>query len=160
MESVDLEMYPVFREQVRRARYIQEALRRLDGYGVELMHSVSRNRIVREMSEAEVLAYPCDTVNWTEGFSVTLMEACAAGAFPVTTDVDALGSIYGGHIPVIRSPVGERLDEFSDVVIKGLTDPQFRDSVVTRARRLADEHKWVDIAARLESLIIERSHPV
>lgn len=160
MESVDCRLHPALAEQVRRAGYIREALRRLDGHGIELLHSVSRNRIVREMSEAEVLAYPCDTVNWTEGFSVTLMEACAAGAVPVTTDVDALGSIYGGHVPVIKSPVGERLGEFSDVVVRALTDPPFRDGVRTRARGLADAYKWADIAVRLESLIAERARPV
>lgn len=160
MESVDCAVYSDLREQVRRAGYIREALRRLDGHGIELMHSVSRNRIVREMSEAEVLAYPCDTVNWTEGFSVTLMEACAAGTVPVTTDVDALGSIYGGHVPVIRSPVGERLGEFSDAVIMALTTPSFRDDIVARARKLADGHRWTGIAARLESLITERARPV
>lgn len=160
MEETDELKAPFMSEQIRRARYIREALRRLEGHGVELMHSVSRNRMVQEMSEAEVLAYPCDTVNWTEGFSVTLMEACAAGSVPVTTDVDALGSIYGGHIPVIRSPVGERLDEFAGTVAKALKDPGFRDSVKAKAAALADAHRWPDIAVRLESLIAGRIRPV
>jgi len=156
MENVDPRLHPTLGEQARRSRYIREALRRLDGHGIELMQSVSRNRIVSEMSEAEVLAYPCDTVNWTEGFSVTLMEACAAGTVPVTTDVDALGSIYGGHVPVVQSPVGERLGEFSDIVIQALTDPDFRSGVTKSARALADQHRWPDIAKRLVSLISSR----
>lgn len=160
MESMGSGVSRDIAEQVRRARYIREALRRLDGHGIELLHSVSRNRIVSEMSEAEVLAYPCDTVNWTEGFSVTLMEACSAGTVPITTDVDALGSIYGGHVPVIKSPVGDRLDEFSDTVIRALTDRAFRGSVSDRAHGLADQHKWPDIAARLELLIAGRIRTV
>lgn len=143
----------------RRAAYIREALSRLSGRGVELVGSVSRERIEREMAEAEVLAYPCDTINWTEGFSVSLMEACAARACPVTTDVDALGEIYGGHVPVVRSPVGDRMEEFAGLVVRGLTDPSFRESVNDAAAGLAGRYSWSSIAERLESLILSRRGP-
>lgn len=147
---------PDIREQRSRAHYVHEALRRLDGHGIELMKSVSRDRIEREMVEAEVLAYPCDTVNWTEGFSVTIMEACAAGVVPVTTDVDALGGIYGGSIPMVKSPVGDRLDEFSDHVIRALSDPGYRDEVRAKAIRLASAHSWSSVTDQLGSVIEER----
>ena len=156
MDGMETSPSPSITAQVSRANYIREALRRLEGHGVEVMHSVSRNRMAVEMASAEVLAYPCDTVNWTEGFSVTIMEACAAGAVPVISDVDALGSLYGAHVPTVRSPVGERLDEFSDLVVRALSDPEFRDGVTSRAKELAGRYRWPDIARRLESLIKER----
>ena len=144
------------RETRARARYVHEALRRLNGHGIELMKSVSREQIEREMASSEVLAYPCDTVNWTEGFSVTLMEACAAGTIPVTTDVDALGSIYGGSVPMVRSPVGERIEEFAELVIRALRDPQYRDEVRSRTVALARSYSWSAITDQLESVIKER----
>lgn len=147
---------PTIMEQIRRAYYIKEALRRLAPLGVELVDSVSRREIDRQMAEAEVLAYSCDPVSWTEGFSVTLMEGCAAGSFPVTTAVDALPEIYGGHIPMVPVPVSEHMSEFSDLVIRGLTDPAYREEVNGRARALALQYSWDTLAARLEAILADR----
>jgi hypothetical protein len=153
---------PTIMEQIRRAYYIKEALRRLAPHGVELVDSVSRNQIDREMAEAQVLAYSCDPVSWTEGFSVTLMEGCAAGSCPISTAVDALPEIYGSHIPLIPLPVKDHMSEFSDYVIRGLTDETFRDGVNASARELALKYTWTSLAERLgvilsESLVRKRA---
>lgn len=141
-------------ELISRAKYIREALRRLDGYGVHVVKSVSRRRMAVEMSRAEVLAYPCDTVSYTEGFSVTLMEACASGMIPVTTDVDALGSIYGKSVPMVPSPVGGNLREFTGLVVSALTDPGFRETWSGRSRGLVKSHTWSRLAKDLESVLL------
>lgn len=143
------------RECAHRAMYIKEAMHRLRNHGVEHLHSISREKMVDEMSEAEVLAYPCDTVRYTEGFSVTLMEACASGTIPITTSVDSLGSIYGGVIPMVEAPVGEHLDEFADNVIAALTDESFRKEVLEDTVVFAENFTWDKLTARLESLLIE-----
>lgn len=140
-------------ELAQRATYVREALRRLEDYDIEVVGSISRNQINEEMSQAQVLAYPCDTVNWTEGFSVTLMEACAAGIVPVTTDVDALGEIYGGAAVMIRSPIGERLDKFVQAVTESLTDDDFRSKVTSRTMALAECYKWPDLTTKLETIL-------
>lgn len=147
---------PSIREQRRRALYIREALRRLDGMGVRLVDSVSRNQIDREMAEAEVLAYSCDPVSWTEGFSVTLMEACAAGSCPVTTGVDALPEIYGKHVPMVPAPVKDHISEYSDLVVRALTDAPWRAEVNARVRELALQYSWSSISERLEKILVER----
>jgi len=144
------------RESAHRARYIDEALRRLNGHSIEVVGSISRNQIDVEMAEAQVLAYPCDTLNWTEGFSVTLMEACAAGVIPITTDVDALGSIYGEAVPMVKSPVGEKIDEFSDLVIKALKDADYRQEIRNRTTLLSTKYKWPDLAKELNRIIVSR----
>lgn len=146
---------PTILEQIRRAYYIKEALRRLAGHGVELVDSVSRNQIDREMAEAEVLAYCCHPVSWTEGFSVTLMEGCAAGSFPVTTAVDALPEIYGSAVPMVPVPVTDHMSAFSDYVIRGLTDPAYRHEVNTKVRELASRYTWASIAEKVEKIINE-----
>lgn len=149
--------YPM---QVNRAKRIKKSLDELKNSDVEVFESVSRSRMAEEMSISTVLAYPCDTVDYTEGFSVTLMEACASGTIPVTTNVDALGSIYGGSVPMVKSPVGSHLVEFTDLVTKTLTDEGFRSRVKPRARELAERHRWDVLAKRLERLIGDARHEI
>ena len=140
-------------EQKNRAFYIREAVRRLEKHGVEVVDSVSRNRIDREMAEAEVLAYSCDPVVWTEGFSITLMESCAARACPVTTAVDALPDVYGGTIPMIETPVGDNIGQLSDLVIRALTDQDYRNRINDRVEKFAKSHSWDSIVDIMERLI-------
>lgn len=142
--------------QKGRGLYIQEALRRMEGMGIELVDSVSRNQIDREMAEAECLAYSCDPVHWTEGFSVSLMEACAAQSCPVTTAVDAFPSIYGGVVPMINVPVSEHISEFSDLVVKALSDKEHRDRVNSSVKQLAQEYTWASIAEKVEQMLTRR----
>jgi len=149
-------IYPDSMEYGYRARYIDLAFKRFADLGVERVGSVSREEIAQEMSEAEVLAYPCDTARFTEGFSVTTMEACAAGAVPVISSVDALGQIYGSFIPTVEAPVKNRLNEFADIISRSLNDEKFRNSVIFKAKSLAHKHKWEKLSSDLESLIMNK----
>jgi glycosyltransferase involved in cell wall biosynthesis len=133
-----------------RANYIEDALRRLRGYDIEVCDSVSRAQIEREMAEAEVLAYPCDTTTWSEGFSCTVLEACAARACPVITDCDAIGAIYADCALVAPR---ENRDHWRNLVVKALTDAQFRGDTNDRAERFAKEHKWKNTAEKLMAAI-------
>lgn len=139
--------YPPIERQRARALYIEEALRRLDGHGVELFDAVSRATLEKELSQAEVLAYPADPANeYTEGFSCSTLEGCAARACPVITDADALGSIYGGAAVVV--PRG-KLDLFRNQVIACLQNEAWRNEVNDRAERFAQEHTWKATAEKL-----------
>jgi glycosyltransferase involved in cell wall biosynthesis len=134
-----------------RIRYIQRALELYKRFDVENVGSVSRERMALEMSEAEVLAYPCDTIRFTEGFSVTTMEACAAGAIPVVVGVDALQEIYG-ELPTCIAPG----DPFAESVMLALMLRESED--ILRAHReigykIAQRHAWPTIAERLEKII-------
>ncbi len=135
-----------------RALYISQVLPRLAPFGVRLCDSVSREVIEREMALAEVLAYPCDTVRWSEGFSCSVLEGCAARACPVITPVDALGEIYGSVLPMAQ-PSSE---EWSDLVIRALKDADFRQGVNARAAAFAGELTWKTHALRLEQAIQAR----
>lgn len=141
--------YPSIEPLRRRAVYIEEALRRLRHLDVVAVDSVSREQIAREMSEAEVMAYPCDTVSWSEGFSCSILEACAARACPVITDCDALGELYGGWTASVKRngcwPVRWR-----DTVIEKLTDESIRDYHNDQAEFFAKERTWKHTAARLD----------
>lgn len=142
-------------EMSHRLRYIVEAVKKLKPLGVEHCKSISRNQMVKEMNEASVFAFPCDTVATTEGFSVSTLEAHASFTVPVMTDQDCLGSIYNdsGAI-VIKSPVRDRLSEFTDAVIKSLTDKNYADSVISKCREFAFEHTWANTAEKIEQIIL------
>ncbi len=130
------------REQTRRVAYIRRVVPALAAYGVEVFGGVSRRRIVEETAASECVAYTCDPVMWSEGFSCSLMEACAAWSCPVTTDADAFPEVYGGVVPMVKRPLSENLDELVGYVVRALTDPVWREEVNARARAHAEKYTW------------------
>lgn len=143
---------PVERNR-RRALYIEDALRRLEesggleSWGVEVCDSVSRNRIDQELAEAEVMAYPCETLSWSEGFSCSTLEACAAGCAVVVTDCDALGDVYRTIGPV---PVGNwQLFEDNVVYELNLARERVRTHRVRVGQKLAEPLTWLRHVERL-----------
>jgi len=144
-----------FKELHHRALYIMEAVRRLAGHGVEHCKAVSRRQMAREFGEADCLGYPCDPVRYTETFCVTALEGCGTGAIPIMTDADALGDIFGGHAPLVRAPVSERLDEFTGSVVRALTDRGFQEEWRAKGAAFARGMRWADSAALLEPVIEE-----
>lgn len=146
--------FPDIEENRQRALYIEECLRRLKGHDVEVVDSVSRNRMAREMCEAEVMAYPVDTLAWSEGFSCSILEGMAARACPVITDCDALGGLYDGHTPMVKR--GD-WDAWTARVVRALEDPIYRSAVTKNGRTFAEEHTWKAHAERLLTLIQTRT---
>jgi glycosyltransferase involved in cell wall biosynthesis len=144
---------PQILEIAQRVRYIKYAIDKLKDFDVQHVGSVSRARLVDEMNQAVVLGYPCETIRYSEGFSMTLMEACVAGVIPVTSDIDALGDIYGDAVPMVKSPVSERLDEFTSLVVRALTDKDWRVEVRKKTKALAAQHTWDKLAQRLEQIL-------
>jgi hypothetical protein len=150
--------HPHFIEMGHRARYMKETIKRLKHLGVLQIGSVSRERMQYEMSAASVLAFPVDTVSFTEGFSVTTLEAHGSFTVPIITDKDCLGSVYkdSGAI-IIKSPIKDHLAEFTSAVIRSLTDKSFADSVINKCRAFAEDHTWAKATLKLENII--KSHP-
>jgi glycosyltransferase involved in cell wall biosynthesis len=135
-----------------RVRYIQAALGRLKN--VEVVGSISRNRMKRELSEAMVLAYPCETISYSEGFSVSTLEGCASGALPIIAGCDALDDVYKGVLPMVPHPARKHTAMWRDLVIKALTDEPWRARKVAVARDFALRHHYPDLAAELEGTFV------
>lgn len=143
--------FPPIEPNRARALYVQEALARLSDpkWGITLRDSVSRETIEREMAQAEVMAYPCDTLSWSEGFSCSLLEGCAARACPVTTDCDALGGVYGEALTLTerngRDPK-EWVPAWRQRVIAALIHADHRDHINDKARAFAEKLTWRRVA--------------
>lgn len=144
-------------EMATRIRYIRHAIKELKHLGVEHIGSVSREQMRKEFSEASVFGFPCNTVAFSEGFSVSTLEAHASHTVPVITGADCLEGIYkdSGCI-MIQDPVGEHLEEYTAEVIKALTDQEYANSIIDKCRVFAKEHTWKLTAEKLEKLINEK----
>lgn len=131
-------------ENKQRALYIEDALRRLSHprWGITEIGRVSRNRIVREMCEAEVLSYPCDTLRWSEGFSCSVLEACAAGTVPVIFDCDALSEVYRDVATIVER---RDLGAFTQQVVSALRERKDPNKLI----QFAKEHTWKHTAQNL-----------
>ena len=131
-----------------RALYINDALGRMRDpkWGITVHDSVSREELEREMASAECVTYPCDTVRWSEGFSCTLLEACAARACPVTLETDAFPDVYGGTVPMVAR---ECITEWGDLVIRALKDDAWREIANERCGLFADGKTWEVTATKM-----------
>lgn len=144
---------PIDQECTRRALYIRNALRHLEHHGVTKVGGVSHRQLVKELCSAEVLAYPCSPLAYTETFSVAVLEACAAGCATIISSADCLEEVHGHATAVVRAPVIERMGEFADLVVRGLTEPGFRREFAKLGREHAKQHDWRVLAERLEGII-------
>lgn len=140
-------------EIMQRARYMIEMMARLKPLGVEHVGSVSRERINKEMGEAEVLAFPCSSTIFTEGFSVATLESCAAKSCPVISGQDALKGIYKDVVPMVNSPAENNIKEFTALTIRALTDETYRNSINEKCSKFASNFTWPKIAKKYENLI-------
>jgi len=138
-----------------RAHYIEQALKRMSGpeWGITVCDSVCREQIEREMCEAEVLAFPVDTVRWSEGFSCTTLEACAARACPVLWDCDAIGQVYGESCDV--QDRGD-LKAWRVGVVRALRDSVWRSGLNESGRALAEELTWKNHVKKLVAVLTSR----
>jgi glycosyltransferase involved in cell wall biosynthesis len=102
--------------------------------GVHLHGSVSSRKLIEVLCRTRVMAYTCEPVVFTEGFSVATADACASGCVPIISDVDALGEIYGGVAEIVPGRPGERRTEWVDAICRALTDDAHAREVSTRAR--------------------------
>lgn len=148
--------HPHVIEMANRIRYIRHAIVALKNLDVEYVGSVSRDRMAKEMSAAEAYAFPCDTVAFSEGFSVSTLEAHAAKTIPIITDTDCLGEIYTDSGAIVIHDIKNNTDSFAAHLILRLNNnPKLNDQIKEKVFSFANENTWAKVAIKLENKIKE-----
>jgi glycosyltransferase involved in cell wall biosynthesis len=146
-------------ENMLRAQYIEKALPMLKSMGVSYEGPVSRNQMCQELSEAQVLAFPCDTIAFTENFPCSVLEACASGALPVISKCDSLEDVFGGTCPMVDVPARQNLRQWTDMVVCALKDSSWANGWRQNARAFAESHTWPMAAEKFEQALVRRMAP-
>lgn len=137
-----------------RVRWLKYAIEKLKPFGVEHIGSVSVNQMKKEFNEASCFGFSADTVAFAEGFSCSTLQSLASFTVPIITDVDCLGEVYNeSGALIVKSPVKDNLDEYTNLVIKSLTDKRFADSIIDKCRIFAMQNTWDQIIDQLEDII-------
>lgn len=141
-----------------RAMYVGNKLNQLHGHGVQLRGALPPTTLAADLLDAELMLYPCDTVRFTEGFGVAVLESCAAGVVPVITDTDALGEIYAGSGAVIvpRSDTRRWTDNYLEAVLKLMENPDEIKDRSERVREFAKQYSWQIVAKQWDLMITRR----
>ena len=126
-----------------RAMEVYQRLKELEGHGVTYVDGVGQWQLARMQLESGAMVYPCDPVAPTEGFSISILEAHAAGIPVVTTDADALPELWGESTLMLRRPFSDA--ELTDAIVSVLTDENLRAALQTRGLAKAQEYNWTDI---------------
>jgi glycosyltransferase involved in cell wall biosynthesis len=119
--------------------------------GVTHMQNVPRSRVLEELSQASVMAYPCQSSVPCEAGPVSVMECCKLGIPVVLTPQDALESIFKGGAIIARD-----LTEFTDKVVQVLSDHVVAKRYGERGQRLVSPYTYEN-AGRVLSDIIRRN---
>lgn len=139
----------------RRAVYIDACLNRMkEGFGIELVDQVSRDRIEREYSQSEILAYPCDPISFTEGFSVSILDACSFGCVPLISTADALDELYCHSVPHVKMPIN--IGEYQSSLIRLLTDSSYLSQYKKKSWELSHNFTWENSARQFLGVLKER----
>lgn len=156
-ETLSPTVGPDILELAQRVRYIKEMAPRLKYLDVEHIGSVSKNQIIEEYKKAQVFAFTCDPVQFTEGFSISTLESLNYACFSAISDADCLGSLYNGYAEIIKGKPGKNLKQWEDTIVRGLTDEDYRIQSIKNGRKFAKNHDFKIMTKQLENLIT--SHP-
>jgi glycosyltransferase involved in cell wall biosynthesis len=138
------------------AEQIYKDITRLGSKGVRLVGPVPPASMARALSETHILAYPCDPVRFTEGYSVAVLDACAAGCVPVISGVDALPEVYANAAVIISGSPNGQYDQWVEMIVKNMWETGICDTNKARALSHASAHGRQQIAAHWEQMLIDR----
>lgn len=142
-----------------RARYAEECFKRLGRNGengIILVGPTPNMEMARELMRTQVLAYTCDTLRWTEGFSVTTLDALAAGCVTLISDVDAIGSIYKDVAEVIPDRPVSQDPRWIDAIVRGMTDEDYQRECREKSRPFVEKQTRQIRAKQWEQLITDQ----
>jgi FkbM family methyltransferase len=115
--------YFVAQESHRRARAVLEALERCRGLNVHLHGAVGQWQLAAEHLRSSVMAYPCDPMLPTEGFSMSCLEALTAGCRLIVSAADALPELWGDRPGTELLPLPIHDETWIDAITRAVRSP-------------------------------------
>ena len=90
----------------------------------------------------------CSPATGNESFGIVLLEAMAAGAPVVATDIKGYASVaQHGHDSLLVPPKQD--DALADAILAMVRDPDLRSRLAEQGRRTADAFRWERVARRV-----------
>jgi phosphatidyl-myo-inositol alpha-mannosyltransferase len=134
-------------DEAERQQWAREVARRqLDD--VELVGCVSERDLPRYYRTAQVFCAPSTGY---EALGIVLLEAMAAGAAVVTTDIEGYRTVVRDDVEAVVVPPADHV-ALADGLISVLEDAGKRERLVAAARTRVEEYAWPRLAWRLVRL--------
>jgi glycosyltransferase involved in cell wall biosynthesis len=153
---------PMFRgsDEARMAQQLADGmLAAQKAGGVEFLGRVTKKRMLEELSQASVAAYPFELWSPSETFSISVLESHVIGVPVVMAPADALGDIWGRSGCIVTpDPVRHHKPEFVDAVVQALTDNALAKSVSEVQRTFSSQFTFDKAAEALDAMV--RKHRV
>ena len=125
------------------------------GYdGVEFVGPVDPWTLAQEQLKADLFVYPCDPIDRTETFCLSIMEMHAAGVPVLTTAVDCLPEMYGRSAFFMPLPVNDLT--WVEQVGHMLSNRTEMESLVPVGKELAAQFTWRRVAQRWDAFLTRR----
>lgn len=113
-------------------------------------HEYTREEIIDLQKTARVQIYPLDPRRPSDFFSMSVLEALAAGTPVVLSDADAMPELWGDAAIVLPRPID--LGSWYETTDRLLTDRALWKEMSERGRRKAEAFTWDRQALRLLAL--------
>ena len=105
---------------------------------------IGQGQLSAEHVKSSILAYPCDPVSPTEGFSMTVLEGIVAGCDVVISDADAFPELWGNAPGVTMLPLPFDDDLWTSVLVEKMQN----GNGVEQELRIRPNMSWKSIARK------------
>jgi len=136
--TFDLEQQGYQLHTADRAHYIND-VRKAGLEGVTWHGGVGQWQLANAQLHAHMMVYPCDPVQPTEGFSMTCLEALAAGCHLITSTADALPELWSSMPDTTLLPLPVEDGVWVDAIVRVLGAPHAQ-------ARVPEDYTWAALA--------------
>ncbi len=137
-----------------RAELIQRQLKELEGSDVFVHGPLSQWELAKHQMACDLMVYPCDPIAATEGFSISILEALAAGTPVITSPVDALQELWGEC--TVQLPVPPDYTQWVDAIQDVLIDRDRWQQLSDSGKETAQMYSWDIIGSEYAGLIWDK----